>query len=62
VLAVALFAVSFWLFQTSLPGFLCAGLIMVMGFLMGFVSPSIMGVTALLSAMFAGYILVFRHA
>lgn len=59
--AIALFGLSAWKFQTSLPGFLGAAVLMIMGFLMGWVSAAVMGVATLLAAMYFGYILVFRH-
>lgn len=61
ILVVAVFGISFWLFQTSLPGFVAGAIILLMGFVMGFVSAGIMGVAALVCALYLGYILIFRH-
>jgi len=60
-LAVALFGISFWLFQSSLPGFMSGGLVLIMGFVMGFVPAGVMGVVVLLCALYLGYILIFRY-
>ncbi len=57
---LALFGLSQWKFQTTLPGFAGGVIIMLGGFVMGFVSPGILGVTVLLCAMYIGYVLVFR--
>jgi len=60
VLAVVVFALSAKWFQSSLPGFVGAVVLMLGGFTMGFVSASIFGVTVLLCAIYLGYMLVFK--
>lgn len=61
-MCMILFFLSFKLFQTSIPGMVGAYLLVIMGFLMGFVATAIFAIVSLLAAIYIAYVLFFRNS
>lgn len=61
-LGLGAFVLSARMFQTTIPGMVAAYVLVLMGFTMGFMNAAIFGICTLLAAIYAGYIVFFRHA
>ena len=62
LLCLVIFVISYRMFGTTIPALIGSYILILMGFLMGFMAPVIFGIVTLAAAIYIGYIIYFRSS